>query len=81
MNPELLAKIRQALVDRGNETHAVRTQVTTGLIPFEYDQLDFSNPDSNGNYQTLTVKSGSTTKATITLTYDGNSKLTNATRA
>lgn len=51
-----------------------------GLLPLPFDDLQFSNPDSNGNYQTATVKSATVTVATLTLTYDSSSKLIGVTR-
>jgi len=47
-----------------------------GLLPFKWDDLTFSNPDGNGNYQTGVVKSETVTVATLELTYDGSDKLT-----
>lgn len=51
-----------------------------GLMPFEFDDLEFSNPDANGNYQTGTVRLASTDIATLTLTYDASNNLTRITR-
>lgn len=48
-------------------------------IPFfnvAYDDMVFSNADSNGNYQTITLKNNSSTVRVIGATYDGNSNLT-----
>lgn len=48
-----------------------------------YDYVAMSNADGNGNYQTIVYKSGGsggTTKATLTITYDGNSNITSITR-
>jgi hypothetical protein len=52
----------------------------TGLLPFEFDDIQFSNADVNGNYQTAVVKNDALTVATLTLSYDGSSKLTGVTR-
>ena len=51
-----------------------------GLLPFEFDDIQFSNPDGNGNYQTAVVENNGSTVATLTLSYDADSKLTGVTR-
>ncbi len=53
--------------------------VTSGLLPISYNYIGFTNADGNGNYQTITFKtggSGGTTVATLTLTYDASSNVT-----
>jgi hypothetical protein len=53
------------------------------LIDAAFDDIAFSNPDSNGNYQVinfLTGGSGGTIQRTLTLTYDSNSNVTNIAR-
>lgn len=57
------------------------SQTLTGLLPFEFDDLIFTNADANGNYQTGTVKKNGSTLATLTLSFDSNSNLTRITRA
>jgi hypothetical protein len=54
-----------------------------GSRPFEqgvqYDYTGFSNPDGNGNYQTISYKeggAGGTTVRTLSLAYDANSNVT-----
>lgn len=49
-----------------------------------YDYTAFSNPDANGNYQTITYKlggSGGTTVRVLSLTYDGNNNVTSITKS
>jgi hypothetical protein len=56
----------------------------TGLVDVAYDYLGFSNADSNGNYQTLSFKSGGSggsTQRTLTLAFDGSSNVTSITRS
>lgn len=69
-----------AAVDNGDGTYSLKTNAG-GLLPFEFDDLQFSNADGNGNYQTAVIKNDTVTVATLTLTYDGSSKLTRITRA
>jgi hypothetical protein len=62
----------------------------TALIPspspfldVSYDYVGFSNPDANGNYQTIafnTGGSGGALQRTLTLAYDGSSNVTSITR-
>ena len=54
------------------------------LIDQSYDYVGFTNADANGNYQTITFKSGGsagTTARTLTLAYDTSSNVTSITRA
>jgi len=54
------------------------------LIDEPYDYVGFSSDDGNGNYQTMTFKSGGssgTTVRTLALTYDGNSNVTSISRS
>ena len=47
------------------------------------DYLGFTNADGNGNYQTLTFKSGGSggsTPATLALTFDASNKITSITK-
>jgi hypothetical protein len=58
-------------------------RVATSLIDSPYDYVGFTNADSNGNYQTLTFKSGGsggTTARTLSLTFDGSNNVTSITR-
>lgn len=57
--------------------------LVTPLIDKAYDYVGMSNPDGNGNYQTIVFKSGGsggTTMRTLTLSYDANSNVTSITR-
>lgn len=48
---------------------------TISNLPFNADYIEETNPDANGNYQTITYKqggSGGTIVKTITITYDSN---------
>jgi hypothetical protein len=51
------------------------------LITAAYDSFAFSNADANGNYQTLIFKNGSNTVQTLSLSYDGNSNITQLIRS
>lgn len=51
-----------------------------GLFTQPYDELDWSNPDSNGNYQTLTTKLASVTQESLTLSYDASNNITSIVR-
>jgi hypothetical protein len=64
--------------DLGDGTFGFRG---TGLIPYRFTQIQFSNPNGNTppNYQTGTVKNGSTTIGSLDLSYDGSGTLTNVT--
>lgn len=52
----------------------------TGLFQLPYDELAFTNADSNGNYQTLTSKLSGTTQNVFSITYDASSNLTDIKR-
>lgn len=57
--------------------------ISSGL-PFNADYLIQSNPDANGNYQTIVYKIGGssgTTVATINLTFDGNNNVVTYTKS
>lgn len=56
-------------------------QTASGLIPFAFDDIQFTNADGNGNYQTGTVRKSGSTVATLTFAYDGSSNLTRVTRS
>lgn len=47
----------------------------------EYDDIEFSDADANGNYQTIVFKSNNNTWNTLALTFDANNKVTNITRS
>lgn len=58
-----------------------RQSVTGGLLQgVSYDEIVFSNEDANSNPQTATVKLDSATVATLTMSYNSESKLTHITR-
>lgn len=49
------------------------------LIDAPYDYIGWTNPDTNGNYQTLTFRNGGAAGAvvrTLNLTYDASNNLT-----
>jgi len=56
-------------------------------LPFvdkAYDYIGLSNPDANGNYQTIVFNnggSGGSTQRTLTLTFDGDSNITSIARS
>lgn len=50
------------------------------LFTIAYDELDWSNPDANGNYQTITSKLATVTKQSLTLTYDASNNITSIKR-
>lgn len=65
-------------------TQSYRQLSATALIDKVYDHIAFSNPDANGNYQTMTFKtggSGGTTVRTLTLAYDASDNVTAITRS
>jgi hypothetical protein len=70
--------VNLAASDLGDGTFGFRG---TGLIPYRFTQIQFTNPNGNSppNYQTGTVKNGLTTIGTLDLSYDGNGTLTNIT--
>jgi hypothetical protein len=51
-----------------------------GIFTAPYDELDWSNPDSNGNYQTIISKLSGTSQQTLSLTFDGSNNITKITR-
>ena len=53
----------------------------TPLIDVSYDAIARSNPDSNGNYQTMVFSNGGTTVRTLTFTYDASSNVTGIARS
>ena len=59
-------------------TNWVRT--LSGLFNKPYDEIAFSNPDANGNYQTMTSKLSGSTANVFTVTYDASSNLTDIVR-
>ena len=63
----------------GTDNLAIRTggQIDTwNNLPFGADRLTQSNPDVNGNYQTITYRNGATIVRTITLAFDINNVVT-----
>lgn len=60
------------------------TPTPTPLVDLAYDYVGFTNADGNGNYQTITFKTGGsagTTVRTLSVTYDANSLITSVTRS
>lgn len=51
-----------------------------GLLPFLWDDIEFSDPDGNGNYQEAVVKSQTVTVATLAFEYDNDSNVTRISR-
>lgn len=55
--------------------------VKTGLLPFEFDSLQFTgSPDANGKYLAATVSLNGTTKCTLAFTYDASGVFTGISR-
>ena len=52
----------------------------TGLFTKPYDEVAFSDPDANGNYQTITTLLASNPANDLTLTYDANNNVTDIKR-
>lgn len=46
-----------------------------------YDDIEFSNADGGGNYQTITYKANGVTVRTNTLAYDANNNVTSIIRS
>lgn len=60
------------------------SRIPSPLIDQAYDYIDFSNPDGNGNYQTIEFMAGGSGGAlvrTLELTFDGSSNVTTITRS
>jgi hypothetical protein len=53
-----------------------RATQNSGIIPVPFNRITFSNADTNGNYQTGTVKKAGVTVGTLTLAYDASNNLT-----
>lgn len=53
----------------------------TGLMPFEFDDIQFTDADANGNYQTATVQLNGVTQTVLTFSFDDSSKLTGVSRS
>lgn len=51
-----------------------------GLFTLPYDELDWSNADANGNYQTITSKLATSTQQVLTLAYDASNNVTSIKR-
>ncbi len=65
-------------------TGTALTPIPPALIDVAYDYIGWSSADANGNYQTMTFKTGGsagTTVRTLSLTYDASSNLTSITRS
>lgn len=59
-------------------------RVPLPYVDKSYDYVGFSNPDGNGNYQTIVFNvggSGGTTQRTLSLTFDVNSNVTSIARS
>jgi hypothetical protein len=65
----------------GMKVNSDGSMASPGLIPYQFDRIDFSNADSNGNYQTGTIKKSGTTIGTLTFAYDANSNITSVARS
>lgn len=50
---------------------------TGGILPFDTDEFEQSNPDVNGNYQTIVYKRGGRSVKQLDLTYDANGQIIN----
>lgn len=61
--------------DLGDGTFGFRG---TGLIPYRFTEIDFSNPNANSppNYQSGVVKNGLSTIGNLDMTFDGDGTLT-----
>lgn len=46
----------------------------------DYEDIELTDADVNGNYQVISFKTGNLTHYTLNLTYDGNSNVTNISR-
>jgi hypothetical protein len=62
------------------DTKGVATQAPVPILSKAYDEIDWSNPDGNGNYQTITTKSGGVAKQSLSLTFDGSNNVTSIVR-
>jgi tRNA/tmRNA/rRNA uracil-C5-methylase (TrmA/RlmC/RlmD family) len=63
----------------GTDTLAIRTGGQIDIwnkLPFGADRFTQSNPDINGNYQTIIYRNGATIVRTITLAFDVNNVVT-----
>lgn len=71
------------VVPYGIGTDLTMRRVPIPLIDGPWDYLSETNPDTNGNYQTITFLnggSGGTTVRTLSLTYDANGNVTTLAR-
>lgn len=62
-------------VDNGDGTFSLKDQ-TKGFGVERFDDIEFTDPDGNGNYQTITYSLASTPVQVLTLAFDGNSNVT-----
>lgn len=51
-----------------------------GMFTAPYDSFYFTNPDGNGNYQTVTSKLSGTIQQTLTLAFDSSNNITSIAR-
>ena len=56
-------------------------RIPTPFIDMAYDSTTFTNPDVNGNYQTITFKLSGTTVRTLTLAFDASNNVTSIARS
>lgn len=64
-----------------NNGTGVWSRALTPFINTTYDTVNLTNPDGNGNYQTITFKYSGSTVRTLTLTFDVNSNVTSIARS
>ena len=55
---------------------SVISDSSSGFFPKPYDEIALSNPEGNDNYQTITSLLSGVAQNVLTLTYDGNSNVT-----
>lgn len=51
-------------------------RVLQSFLNTTYDSVYFTNPDANGNYQTITFKYSGSIVRTLTLTFDASNNVT-----
>lgn len=66
---------------RMSVTNTDGTDVRNPTIFREYDDIEFTDPDANGNYQTVTYKNGGSVLYTVSMTFDLNNKATSIVRS
>jgi hypothetical protein len=68
------------LLEHDNVTDAKRVVNVIGLFTKHFNELDWSNADANGNYQTITSKLAGATQEVLTLTFDASNNVTSIIR-